>query len=464
MAVTRPPLLRHGALLVAAALLVGGCSPYRRGLGGIKAQTDGALVPVRKADFTTADPCDVAADAGRGARILAYAAKGHDAVAAAVRAHGLPDAVAITGGSGLAVELAYLDPPVLRTVALVGFWRTESWERPLTEAELTEVDPELILQAQADRLRDAVAMRGRVEMIGRSMLRTLDEPKASLSIYGMLLVEATPAAARLYGGAAVEHQQVVAWVDPRGPQREQLRTGDRIITAETNLAAPGTARMPWSGPVRLTIERDGARRDLVVEPERLPLGIRFAVVDDDHPNAMAARRADAVAVFVTTGLLRRATSDDVLAAALGHELAHVALGHTRADRTPIDAFNDLVRAVMLPLDVVQPRTSQLVTLPLEAIQDRFDRDQERDADRFGVRYMHAAGYDPAGALALLDLLEPFSTTRGLTPYLARHPPFPERRALVEEESRRLAPVAAAEKSAAQPPRDGAGGAGDQHRH
>lgn len=436
VAVMRRRLLPHGALVVAAALLCGGCSLYRQGLGSIKAETGGALVSVRKADFPTGDPLEGAAGTAQGSRILAYAAQGHGAVADAVRAHGIPDAVAITGGSGLAVDLAYLDPPLLRTVALVGFWRTQFSERPLTEAEIAQVDPELIVQGQADRLREYVAMRGRLETVGRSILRAMQEPKASPSVYGLLLVDATPAAARLYGGTALEHERVVAWVDPHGPQRDQLQPGDRIVTAETNLAPPGTAGMQWSGPVRLTIERGGVRSDLVVEPERLPLGIRFAIVDDDRPNAMAAKGAATGAVAVTTGLLRRATSDDLLAAALGHEFAHVALGHTTA-ATPIDAFNTLVRAVMLPLDIVQPRTSDLFTGPLQAFQNRFNRDQERDADRLSVHYMHAAGYDSAAALALMDLLQASTTTTGAAQFLDIHPPFPERRGLIEAELQRL---------------------------
>jgi predicted Zn-dependent protease len=92
-----------------------------------------------------------------------------------------------------------------------------------------------------------------------------------------------------------------------------------------------------------------------------------------------------------------------LAFALGHEVGHIAANHAHireqyAQRNPLGVFGQIIGAIFGPgiTDILQAR-SRLDTLS-------FSREQEYEADTLGLRYMIAAGYDPAGAAGVLAAL------------------------------------------------------------
>jgi predicted Zn-dependent protease len=92
-----------------------------------------------------------------------------------------------------------------------------------------------------------------------------------------------------------------------------------------------------------------------------------------------------------------------LAFALGHEVGHVAANHAHireqyAQRNPLGVFGQIVGAIFGPGAV----TNVLLQAKLDQLS--FSREQEYEADTLGLRYMIAAGYDPAGAAQLLAAL------------------------------------------------------------
>jgi predicted Zn-dependent protease len=108
-------------------------------------------------------------------------------------------------------------------------------------------------------------------------------------------------------------------------------------------------------------------------------------------------------VYVTRQLMGLMDDESQLAFALGHEVGHVAANHAHireqyAERNTLGVFGQIIGAIFGPGvgDVFQAR-SRLDLLS-------FSRDQEYEADTLGLRYMIAAGYDPAGASAILSAL------------------------------------------------------------
>lgn len=186
----------------------------------------------------------------------------------------------------------------------------------------------------------------------------------------------------------------------------------------------------WSGPMTLTVERGGEGRDVPVQPEAWPRQVVFVAVVDDTPNAGAVDHG----VAVTTSLLDLVPSDDALAWIIGHELAHIALGHTEHAVTAGTVLKGIVTVgVLLPAQIVVPGSGQLLGGLMRGVENRFNRDQERDADRLGIQYMRAAGYDPMAAYIVLDTLEAKVPVGSVTQFFDVHPPYPERRKLVAAE-------------------------------
>jgi predicted Zn-dependent protease len=65
----------------------------------------------------------------------------------------------------------------------------------------------------------------------------------------------------------------------------------------------------------------------------------------------------------------------------------------------------------------------------QGLERAYSRDEEFEADELGVLLMRAAGFDPAGAIRMLQCLGTLDRSRdplGLNRYLSTHPPIDER--------------------------------------
>jgi predicted Zn-dependent protease len=109
-------------------------------------------------------------------------------------------------------------------------------------------------------------------------------------------------------------------------------------------------------------------------------------------------------VYVTRQLMSLMDDESELAFALGHEVGHIAANHAHAReqyarRSPLGVFGQIIGAIMGPgvmSNMLQNRAR------LDSLS--FSREQEYQADTLGMRYMIAAGYDPAGAAGILAAL------------------------------------------------------------
>ena len=138
---------------------------------------------------------------------------------------------------------------------------------------------------------------------------------------------------------------------------------------------------------------------VALQSERPSLPYSFAVVESDSPNALALPGGY---VFVSTGLLKRLSSENELAAILGHEIAHVAQKHglevTLRDRR-ISSLLDFGQ--QLDQDVAKYR--QFVDMAYQKLAtEGYDQRYEWAADLAGTRYAYRAGYNPEGLLPFLE--------------------------------------------------------------
>lgn len=170
--------------------------------------------------------------------------------------------------------------------------------------------------------------------------------------------------------------------------------------------------------------------------ERPGLPWEFHVVDDPVANAFALPGGF---IFVTRGLLDLMGSEAELAAVLGHEIGHVTARHS---------VNQLSRAQLAQLGLgigkaVLPRFERLGALAdtaLGLLFLKYGRDDERQADDLGFRYMLAAGYDVnemADVFVALQASNRLAGTSSMPSWLSSHPSEPDRIAAVGRRIARL---------------------------
>jgi beta-barrel assembly-enhancing protease len=97
-------------------------------------------------------------------------------------------------------------------------------------------------------------------------------------------------------------------------------------------------------------------------------------------------------VYVGEGLSDLMTSEDELASVIGHEVEHIDHYHS-VERVQVEA-----RLRNLKLGIV----GVLVQIPLAVWEAGYNKDEELEADREGVRLAVLGGYSPYGAVSLFE--------------------------------------------------------------
>jgi predicted Zn-dependent protease len=161
--------------------------------------------------------------------------------------------------------------------------------------------------------------------------------------------------------------------------------------------------------------------------QRPDLEYHFVALQDKSTNAFALPGGY---IFVLRGMLEKLKTEAQLAALLGHEIAHVVARDSMAALSRQRAIDVLMVAAIAgqaPGEAV--RAAGLTRLFLDL---RYSREDEREADLAGLNYMAAAGYDPNGAVELIQILEDEHAVRSLE-FFSTHPSPRNRRQYMAQE-------------------------------
>lgn len=134
-------------------------------------------------------------------------------------------------------------------------------------------------------------------------------------------------------------------------------------------------------------------------------------------------------VFITRGLLTRLSSDAQVAGVLGHEVGHVVHRHAAEQMAKGQLGQLLGAAAGVAADDGQgrgQRTAAVAVMVNQMMQLRYSRQDESEADRYGVDAMAEAGYQPRAMLEVLEILKQASTGPRPPEMLSSHP-LPETR-------------------------------------
>ena len=157
----------------------------------------------------------------------------------------------------------------------------------------------------------------------------------------------------------------------------------------------------------------------------------FHLINKDVVNAFCLPGGK---VFVYTGILELTTTNDELAAVMGHEIAHALLRHggERMSMAMMAQLGGQAASIALG-STVSPAASQVfgqvygvgaqvgVLLP-------HSRSQESEADEVGMILAAQAGYEPAGALSLWKKMDAYAAKKGQNQpaFLSTHPSSKQR--------------------------------------
>jgi beta-barrel assembly-enhancing protease len=147
-------------------------------------------------------------------------------------------------------------------------------------------------------------------------------------------------------------------------------------------------------------------------------------------------------VFITEGLLNRLENEAQLAGVLGHEIGHVIARHSAQQMAKGQLGQILTVAVGVGADNDQGRgrNAQLVAAMVNQMsQLRFSREDESQADHYGLKYMAQAGYDPGAMLDVMKILKQASGGQHPPEILATHPLPDTRLEQIQSEIRREYP-------------------------
>ena len=133
--------------------------------------------------------------------------------------------------------------------------------------------------------------------------------------------------------------------------------------------------------------------------------------------------------YVNKGLMLAADNEAELAGVMAHEIAHVAARHAVENQTKASLLEYLAMGGSIFLGGIPGMIYQNTAgLGLLGIFMKFSRSAEEEADKLGVQYMYAAGYDPSAMATMFEKLEAKNKKKPgfISRAFATHPAPPDR--------------------------------------
>jgi len=158
---------------------------------------------------------------------------------------------------------------------------------------------------------------------------------------------------------------------------------------------------------------------------KVPFSIK--VIDSDEVNAFALPGGF---FYVNKGLLLAADNESELAGVMAHEIAHVAARHAMENQGKASAMNyGMLAGIIFGGGVVSTVLQNAGGIFGTLGMLKFSRGAEGEADRLGVQYLYAAGYDPTGMSMMFEKLASRNRKKpgSLAKLFSSHPQSIERR-------------------------------------
>ena len=174
--------------------------------------------------------------------------------------------------------------------------------------------------------------------------------------------------------------------------------------------------------VQQYVDRIGER--IVYHIGQTPYEFNFYVVKSPDPNAFAIPGGH---IFVASGLIIMASSEDEVAGVVSHEIGHIKARHIaqrieRAKKLSLATMAGILAGVIIGGKAAEAMMVGSLAAD-QALALKYSREDEREADQLGFHYLTKAGYDGWGMVSFLRKLHRMSLLSPGTPpsYLSTHP-------------------------------------------
>jgi hypothetical protein len=186
--------------------------------------------------------------------------------------------------------------------------------------------------------------------------------------------------------------KIFGWLG--GSQEKEIAIGRQLA-----LEVEQQAKMVEDPMVTEYINRVG--QNIVLHSDaKIPFTIK--VIDSDEVNAFALPGGY---FFVNKGLILGADNESELAGAMAHEIAHVCARHAMENQGKGTLLNYGILAGIIFTGGIAGTVLQNTAGIAQALAFfKFSRGAEEEADKLGVQYLYASGYDPTGMATMFEKL------------------------------------------------------------
>ena len=193
--------------------------------------------------------------------------------------------------------------------------------------------------------------------------------------------------------------------------------------------------------VQAYVKQVGKRIVQASGAKQTPYKFDFHVLRDNKTvNAFALPGGQ---IFITAELLNRLENEAQLAGVLGHEVGHVLGRHSAEHLAKARLTQGLVGAAGVAgssdqsggqaAAIIANMVGQMVTM-------RFGREDELESDKFGLRFMADAGYNPKSLIRVMEILAASRGGDASQPeFMSTHPDPGNRSQKIEQEIAALYP-------------------------
>lgn len=161
---------------------------------------------------------------------------------------------------------------------------------------------------------------------------------------------------------------------------------------------------------------------ILAKQQRVPFDFQFYVVNSSAINAFATPGGY---IYVFRGLIALSENEAELASVMAHEIAHANARHINQMMEKSQKLNMATMAGLIAGALLGPAGMALAMGSAAGAQTmalQYSRENEEEADRFGMAYLSAAGYDPKSMVDFMRIMRRNEYYSNMVPsYFLTHP-------------------------------------------